>query len=341
MNSDIKIVPHENQEQRAVSFNVDNAKSLLYRVNAKPDSQIRLLKGKRVITIADIRNINEIILKRVHNNDVQNYTASVNIAIDKNDIKEYSVWDEFVREDWGTINARTTSLTIIWDFYVKLPFYELPQRHTMKIRVGKEIAPKDMFQLMFTSDNPSEIKEMSSDAICKIDFVNQMLATDLLNYISNWYEGLIEVPKVKGIQKFLSQYQEIATGIVHNFIPVLFLLIYVVYANVLCHNWSVNNITTLSNINWILLSFVTVFFVGFMFARAFAMWVDRKIDKYKEYSQFTITKGDENSQKTIKEDNWAITREILWKVALTILGCVISILIKPIIENWLGNGHSG
>lgn len=341
MKDEVKVIKQQDHERKNLPLTLDNAKSLLYKVNAKPDSQIRLLKGKRVITIGDIRNINEIILKRVQQNDFENYMASVNIAIDKNDMKEYRVWDEFVREDWSTINGKTTSLTIIWDFYTIMPLYELPQRHTMKLRIGKEIAPKDMFQLMFSSDNPSEIKEMASDAICKIDFVNQMLATDLLNYVSNWYEGLIEVPKIKGIQKFFSKYQEIAIGTVHNFTPVLFLLIYVVYANSLCHSWSVNTIMTLSNINWILLTFLTVFFIGFMFARAFSMWLDKKIDKYKEYSQFTITKGDENSQKTIKEDNWVITREILWKIALTLLGSVISILVKPFIESWFGIVHNG
>lgn len=340
MKNEVKVIKQQDQERENLPLTLDNVKSLLYKINAKPDSQIRLLKGKRIITIADIRNINEIILKRISNNHIENYMVSVNIAIDKNDIKEYGVWEEFAREDWGTINGKTTSMTIIWDFYVKLPLYEYPQRHTLKLRIGKEIAPKDMFQLMFTSDNPSEIKEMSSDAICKVDFVNQMLATDLLNYINNWYEGLVEVPKIKGVQKVLSKYHSFVMGIVDNFTPVLLLFIYVFYSNLFCQKWGIDEDVNLSSINWLLIRFITVYYVGFMIARTFTIWIDKRIDRYKDYSQFIITKGDENSQKTIKEDNWAITRDILWKVALTLLGVVISILVKPIFENWLGS-HNG
>jgi hypothetical protein len=74
---------------------------------------------------------------------------------------------------------------------------------------------------------------------------------------------------------------------------------------------------------------------GFTLSRVLSIWMDGKIDKYKEYSQFIITKGDENAKRIIKEDNWKITSDILWKIALTLLGVIITILVKPTIEKWL------
>lgn len=287
MKNEVQIVETTNQETTSKILTIEDVKSLFYLINAKPDSHIRLLKGKRIVSIADVRRINEIVNSKISNNDVENYIASVNISFGKNEIKNYGVWEAFLQEDWNSVNDKTTSLTITWDFYVKLPLYSNPQRHTLKLRIGREIAPKDMLQLVFTSDNPSELRENSSDAVCKVDFINQILATELLNHISNWYEGLVEVPKTKGVQKFLTKYHQFTIGIVDNFTPVLLLLIVVNYSNLLCQKWNIDTNLTLSKISWLLFGFIFTYYIGFMIARTFTIWLDKRIDRYKEISQLS------------------------------------------------------
>jgi len=337
MKDQVTLVSSQDAQNSQIVPTIDNVKSAYYLANAKPDSQIKLLKGKRVITLAEIRSINDVVGNILVNYILEYSVTSINITVGKNDIKEYALWAEFLRENWNTINERTVRIDIIWDFRVTLPLYEVPQRHTMKLRIGKEIAPKDYIHLMLNSDNPSEFREMSSDASCKVDFVNQVLATQLLSSVSNWYEGLAEVPKVKGVQGFLSKNQQLILRVVDNLVPLLVVLFGVIYSS-----WVFDTKVSLniSNMSWLLLLFMAVYFTGSIMARGLVRSLNRKIEKYREYSQFTITKGDENAQKTIKEDNWAITRDILWKITLTLLGVVVTLLVKPIFENWIG-GHAG
>ena len=48
------------------------------------------------------------------------------------------------------------------------------EKHTLKVKIGNSIAPKDMFQMMFTSDEPSEILESRAEGLVKVEFINQL-----------------------------------------------------------------------------------------------------------------------------------------------------------------------
>ena len=311
---------------------LEDFKALYYFMNAKPDTQIRLMQGKRIVDIAEIRKVNELIINKLVNHNVNGSITSINIVIGKSEIRDYSSWSEFERENWSTINGQTRSIMINWDLLIKLPQYEIPQRHTLKLRIGHGIPPRDMLHLVISSDDPSELMEAASDAVCKIDFINQVLAAELLAIMTNWYEGLHEIPKAKGIQNFLSKYQEITIGIVHNFTPVVILFIFVFYANFFCEKYHVNNVLSLSNINWIFLFFITMFYLSSMVAKVLARWLYNKIDSYREHSQFVITKGDEKAQATIKSENSNLTNEILLKICLALIGAAATVFGRMFIE---------
>ena len=100
---------------------LDEFKSLFYQLNAKPDTEIRLLTGKKKLELADIRSINEQISDKLRNHDLVSSIASINFVLSNKKIKDYFTWTEFERENWDTVNEKIRTINIKWDVAIKLP----------------------------------------------------------------------------------------------------------------------------------------------------------------------------------------------------------------------------
>lgn len=325
----------ENLPTIAGKYSLDDVKSFFYLMNAKPDTSIQLLEGRKKIAIAEIRDLNERVQRKLENHDLIGQIASINLIFEKGKIKDYANWAEFERESWHTINNKTDSISLTWDISIKLPKYQNPQRHTLKVRVGNSISPKDMMELVFNSDNPSEIKEKRAIGVVKVDFIDQVIAAELIEKVVTWYDGLKKMPNDIGIQKFMEKNQSLIAGTVFNFTPVVLLVIYHYYFIAFCDWGKLKSNLNIANIQLFLIVFVTVFYTGKIFAQKFAKWIDMKIDEYKGLSQFEITKGDENAVHDAQINNNSITKKIISKAGLTIVGTVVAFVIRHLLENWI------
>ncbi len=319
----------------AGKYSLDDVKSFFYLMNAKPDTSIQLLKGRKKVTLAEIRDLNERIQRKLENHDLIGQIASINLIFEKGKIQDYATWAEFERETWNTINNKTDAISLVWDISIKLPKYQNPQRHTLKVRVGQAVSPKDMMELVFNSDNMSELMEKTADGIVKVDFIDQIIAGELIDKVVTWYDGLKKMPDDIGFQKILEKYQQILVGSIRNFTPVILLTIYNYYFVGFCKWASLTTNITFANIQLFLISFITIFFVGSMIGRLFSNWVDKKIDQYKGLNQFEITKGDENAMHESITNNNSITRKIMTKAGLTVVGTAVAFAVRHLLEIWI------
>lgn len=319
----------------AGKYSLDDVKSFFYLMNAKPDTSIQLLEGRKKITIAEIRDLNERVQRKLENHDLIGQIASINLIFEKGKIQDYATWAEFERETWHTINNKTDSIALTWDISIKLPKYQNPQRHTLKVRIGNSISPKDMMELVFNSDNPSEIKEKRAIGVVKVDFIDQVIASELIEKVVTWYDGLKKMPNDIGIQKFMEKNQSLIAGTVFNFTPILFLAIYHYYFIAFCDWGKLTANLNIANIQLFLIVFVAVFYTGKIFAQKFAKWIDKKIDEYKGLSQFEITKGDENAVHDAQVNNNSITKKILTKAGLAVVGAIVAFIIRHLLEHWI------
>ena len=315
--------------------NQKDYKAFYYLMNAKPDTTIQLLDGKKIISIADIRDLNERIQRKQENYTSLGSIASINIIFEKGKIQDYANWAEFERESWHTINNKTNAISLTWDFSIKLPYYLNPQRHTLKVRIGHSISPKDMMELIFNSDNRSEINEKRANGVVKVDFIDQIIASELIGIVITWYDGLKKLPNNNGIQVFLENNQRPIVEIIFNLIPILILAIYHYYFIAFCIWGKQAKNLNIANIQIFLIVFVAIFYISRIFTKIFARWIENKIDEYKGISQFEITKGDENAVYDSKINNNTITKTISFKVMYGIIITIISIIFKQLIENWI------
>lgn len=94
---------------------LSDLKSIIYQLNAKPDTEVRLLRRGKTVELSDIRSIDEQVGDKIKNYNVIAQVSSITFILSNRKIKDFSTWGEFEREKWDTINERVESISITWD----------------------------------------------------------------------------------------------------------------------------------------------------------------------------------------------------------------------------------
>ncbi|MBW4526705.1 MAG: hypothetical protein KME18_16205 [Phormidium tanganyikae FI6-MK23] len=321
---DSSIVP----QQSGQLVPLDEFKSLFYQLNAKPDTEIQLLRGKKNLELADIRSINERISAKLRNHDLIADIASINFVLSKRKIKDYATWAEFERENWDTVNEKVRTLTIKWDVAIKLPQYRLPQRHSLKIRIGTEIPPKDIFQLIFTSDDITELMEARTPSICKVDFVNDILAAELMSIVVNWHEGLRDLPETNPLNSFLVKRGRLLSEIARYSSPIILLIIFHQYYDYFMPLVGIEEQMSSKSLEALLIVFAAIFMTGIFLGFKFERFIDERIGKFEEYPRFSITRGDKKAALEFESTNKKLTNQILVRFLWVLFSLVVSSSLK-------------
>jgi uncharacterized protein YlzI (FlbEa/FlbD family) len=311
---------------------IDEWKSFFYQLNAKPDTEIRLLKGDKILSLADIRSVKEQITAKLSNHEITTDVVSINFVLSHQKIKNYSSWREFEKENWETVNEKILSISISWDILIKLPKYEVPQRHSLKIRIGNPIPPKDFFQLMLTSDDISELIEIDSPSVCKVDFVNNILANELLNIIATWFEGLKNCPDSGLFEKLIKRQGKYVSEFIRHIMPVLFLFVFNQYSNYLYSLLSISQELSIENFQTMAIVFTFIIVCGWYAGKRIEHSMDRIIDKLEDYPRFTISRGDKNAVEEFESKNQKLTSQIMIRVIMTIFVTPVSLCVKLLIN---------
>ena len=322
------IVPKKSE----VVASLDNIKAFFYLYNAKPDTEIRFLKDGKIVELADIRSIEEQVAAKLRNHDVLGQTVSIAFTLSSTKLKEFSTWAEFERERWKTVNEKVESLAISWNILIQLPQYQSPQTHSMKLRIGNSIPPKDLFQLLLTSDNASEVREARSPGVCKVDFINAIIANELLFIVDEWYKGLRKAPELDPIQNFLRKHGKTASSAIQFFSPLLLLSIACMYTDYLYPLLGVTEEISIGNIQKSLVFLLAMFMVGSFFGSIFEKSIDQKIDKLEKYPSFLISKGDENAVEEFQRNNNKLTKQIFNRI----LGLAFSVPVSSAMKFLIG-----
>lgn len=336
-----EIINPEEQNNKEVSnvppqpMDLDTFKSIYYWTNVKPDTQIKIFEERKKIELSSIHELNDRVHQKLATHKVETYIASINFILADGNFKEYGSWAEFQRQNWEYINQTIKSINITWDLTLSLPNHALPQKHTLKVRLGSAIPPKDMFQIMFTSDEPSELIESRAEGLVKVDFINQVIANELIKVVNDWYEGLKKVDHESGFIKFLEKWQKFIVSSVANFTPVFLIFLVFLYHDLLCNQFGFSKELNVLSLQQSIVLMVFVFSIGILIGRLLARWIDRKIDKFKYETGFYISRGDKNYLDELKSDNNKIKKEIIGRSILAVVSGVIAVGTKVILEYFL------
>jgi hypothetical protein len=327
------IIPSQNGITTPKSL--DDLKALFYLYNAKPDTEICFLTGGKIVELSDIMTLEEEVAAKLGNHETTGQTVSIAFTLANKRIKDFSTWAEFERVKWNTVNEKVDAISMNWNILIQLPQHKSPQTHSMKLRIGNAIPPKDIFQMMLTSDDISEVKEAISAGVCKVDFINTIVANELLFIVEKWYKGLKKVPEPELIQNLLKKYGKSTTGFIRYFFPLLILIIIFSYTDYLYPIIGIEKDLSLDSLQTSLIFLLGFFMVGSFVGSLIEKSIDKQIDKLEEYPNFQITKGDENAKDDFERKNKKLTKKISNKVLAILFAAPFNYFIKFLLDHFL------
>lgn len=199
-------------EEIITEENIKNASALLALLHGKSDSICRLFKKEILVKKSDLKSLNDQMVQKLGLHDVKAITTTLDIAFKNKRIMTFKAWADFEAYDFSHVNSPTKSLFIQWDFLVQLTGYKIPQRHTVSIRISSTPDPSDVFRVLLSGgfDDSEDFDIQSCTMICKVDFINNKLAEELVNVAEEW-NGLCECAySLKGkVRPFLYRHRSL------------------------------------------------------------------------------------------------------------------------------------
>ncbi len=305
-------------------INIEDFKSIYYLLNAKPDTQLKVIREPKRVLFEDIVTLNEKIENKIKLHDALIKISSINVIFKDGSIKEYTVWKEFLRID-RNCSLVTESISIIWDLSLLLPGYELPQRHTLKVRIGSDVKPIEYFHLMAINDNDADLEEGTAFLIAKVDFISSVLANELIQNVVEWYNCLSSIDDKNKFQNFLTKQNQYISRFAHYMIPLIcFSILYLIFKiNFSKQNIVFDHFAVLSLYYWFLMAFI-VHYIGQYMGGLVGRYIYEKISKIEDDSIFLLTAGDNNVIRKNSIVNKDISNSIVFQILLTVIGAVVS-----------------
>lgn len=248
--------------------------------------------------------------------------------------------NEFKNTDWN-ISARTKYITIEWDFNLLLQnqFHNVPQTHTMRVRIGNSLKPSEMIQVVFQGGDEYEFEEAQAQMSCKIDFINTQICNQLKTIVSEWYEALPKNSDDHELIKLILKHEVK----IQNFIVFSFLTSAIIFLNYL-FSISINNKIEIlpKDIYQKMFFFLTlsigVFYIFYKSGQLLSnRMMNKQINKLKRNPMFEFTKGDKNRFAEVKSENDKLLKglfgTILVGLSINGLSALIAYLIELIVKN--------
>lgn len=308
-------------------ISVQDFQSFFYLFNAKPDRETKFFADNKVVSVSNIIDLNDLVQEKLRLHEIVTNQVSVIVSLDNNRTLEYGTWVKFLDEKWHTA-AVTKNVTVIWDFTVKLPGYKFPQRHTVKLRIGQKLKPKDLFELVMNHEDEDQLHDAFSHSICSIDFINPIISSEMFHKVETWHKTLPKNFYSSRLHSFLRKHsKKIETLIILLVLTTGCILLYGASRPFLSYVLPNSNdqIFYTKIYGGLLLSMVALF----VFYQAGHLWANgtaKFIDKLRTAALFSFTKGDQNANDDNAKKNNTIAKGIGAKLAVTVILNILAFL---------------
>lgn len=197
---------------------IKNYQAIYYAMNAKPDCRSKLFERKVIITLEDLRELNKRVTEKFKAHyDNAGFRINVSISFKNKESIEFDSWATFENYDLSLEKA-ICSILIVWEYNAKLPGYQLPQKHTLSVRMADEIKPEEMLNLV-VSGKLEEVDKLDQEVcpiVARVDFINALLGDELLRIVELWNNGLLAYGiDESGLFRFLKKYSRIIAYIIN------------------------------------------------------------------------------------------------------------------------------
>ena len=301
-------------------------KSYFYQVSARKDSISRVYTKDALIDMEALQDLNNRIVEKFKNIDEAGFAINVSVKFEKRRMLTFGSWQDFEAHPWNE-NDAINSLTICWDFNAIFPKYKGTQPHTLVVRLANNMSPQEMLK-MIVSGEVEDIQDADSNFFpiyTRVDFINQVLAEELINIVTVWVQGLDEAKDEnwKFIEKIKEHKRKI--GKAAEYITYYVLLISIAVCEMkFIRNLGFSTVSELTNsmVCSMFISFVTLYIAFNLDKKISHKLGERLFELLKGYGElymFNITKGDKQFQNAMEKSNAKKKVDIVLSTIFTII----------------------
>ncbi|MFH1134600.1 MAG: hypothetical protein V1816_00790 [Pseudomonadota bacterium] len=283
----------------------ESFKSMFYLFAGKPDSKVRLFNRRVLVYFDDLLLINQNIIEKLKLHQIDIAMSTAIIKFDKKESIEFGTWIELEEYDFK-IPSVTQEITLRWDFLINVSNFQIPQRHTLTVRLTTKPSTKEFLQALFSSDSDDDFDFETKLGLCmvRVDFISHVLADELINVVEKWNNGLKQPDSACDWFCELEKIDKWIVRIIHYSTPSLVVFVACVLLGVLLpeSNAQVTVSQLLVCIRWLLISFLCLY-VTINFCRHLGMLCYEAINQYGIFAPFQLTRGDLNLTKKLDKNN--------------------------------------
>ena len=330
MNKDNKLMQVQPDEQF-----LKNYQAVYYSMNAKPDCKSKVFTKKVVVEMDDLQNLNRKIVEKFKAHyENAGFMINVTVSFSDNSNVEFNSWTTFEEHDW--VDKRVIrNVTIKWEYNAKLPQYPLPQKHSLVVRLADEISPEEMLNLVVTGklEEMNQLEQEVCPIVARVDFINSMLAEELLNIVAEWQEGLASRDYEKSsFFRFIKKFRR-AIAYFINYLTLYVAIAYSIkYFEGVVDNLKAKTIGDLSidafgNLLTCAIILIVLCFIVDKIFGVVANIVFVSLGNHNNHHIFSITKGDKNKCYEIESKLKKNKAKIILNLILTLLFNVLCSII--------------
>ena len=301
-----------------------DASAILALLHGKSDSICRIFRKEILVDKSDLSALNTQLLTKLSLHNISDVTISIDITFSNKRILTFKSWNDFAMHDFSAETAATKCIFIQWDFFAKFATYQFPQRHTVSIRISSTPKPSDFFRALISGgfDEAEDFEMQSCTMMCKVDFVNNTLAEELIHVSEQWYEGAEKACEQRGKFKcFLFEHRSILASVFEWMLLLTFAWIFAILWKLgIKFQWFSANEQTIC---YCLFAALPVAKLCKSIAHYCSKSLYDKFGNLLDIHVFSISKGDTKLQARIEKAS-KCAKEVVLFIANTLISIVLS-----------------
>ena len=307
-------------------INIKEHRAIFYQLLAKPDSVTKVYNKTAVIDIDDIYELNERVTEKLGHYEEAGFIIQSNVKFSNGKSKAFPDWSTFYEHKWYESES-INSMTITWEFNALFPGMQIPQRHTLMVKLSNGLRPEEMINLMFTGkiEDLEEFDQNLFPIVARVDFVDRVLGDELLNIVGEWIRTLRESPVKKSkCMFFLKKNKGKICTLLSWITNIVIMFSSVFLAGKFIGNLEFDIVMDITKEQ--LISIVYVLFIcsaAWIFGKkvvgTLTDFLYEKLREYGENALFNITKGDHSKQERMKAREGVSRLAIVGNLIVTII----------------------
>ncbi len=248
----------------AVLADKDSLRAIFHLLVGKPDSTQKIFTRAVEVTPPALHDLHERISEKLATHHIEALVASADVSFEDKTTSQLGGWAEFEAFRWTTPKI-TREIRLKWQFLLSVQGYDLPQQHSITVKLCSEVRPIEVLQAML-SKHPADDEGSAisfAPTICRVDFISHSLGQELITVVEDWNQSLRQPDTRSSFVSQLDRYKDWIAGFIDYSTPILFafacIAILKVQFTYTISSQPLSTKTAVELMQWLILSLIAIY----------------------------------------------------------------------------------